>query len=150
MNIRQRTQSGFTLLELLLVLLIIGLLAGYVAPRIINKGDHARKITALQQINALELALKQYYMENGNYPSNEQGLKALIKKPDIDPIPKNWKRYWSKRTLPKDPWGRHYQYRNPGQKEDIDIYSMGQDKDSDEDDIGNWEKQSNSEGQEQE
>lgn len=142
MNTQKLKQNGFTLLELLVVLLIIGLLAGYVAPKVVGKGDQARQVAALRQINAIEGALNEYRIDNGRYPTAEQGLKALVSKPESQPIPNNWKRYWSKRTLPKDPWGREYQYRNPGEKEDIDIFSLGKDKDSEKDDIGNWDADS--------
>ena len=138
-NIMTRQHRGFTLLELLLVILIISLLIGFVAPKIAGKAEETRRVSALRQISALETALREYNIKYGTFPTTEQGLKALVQKPESEPVPKNWKRLLSKKTLPKDPWGRDYQYRYPGEKEDFDVFSFGKNKDSDDDDIGNWD-----------
>jgi len=141
-KISNHNSKGFTLLELLIVITIIGVLIGIVAPKVIGRGDDARQVAALNQVKVIENALKEYRIDNSRYPTTEQGLDALITKPESEPIPNNWKKYWSKRKMPKDPWGRKYQYRFPGEKEDIDVFSLGKDKDSDKDDIGNWEADS--------
>lgn len=141
---RLRNDHGFTLIELMVVILILGLLVAYVGPRVLGFSDKAKIDTSRAQISGLETALKLYKIDNGQYPSAEQGLSALVKKPTADPLPNNWKKkgYMGKRKLPKDPWGRDYQYANPTlheENQDIDVYSLGPDDKSDEDDIGNWQ-----------
>lgn len=121
---RQPNQSGFTLLELLIVLTIIGLLVGYVAPKYLNQlGKSEVKVTRAQ-IKALEDALEQYRLDVGSYPSSEQGLNALVTAP---PGVARWQGPYLKRNVPLDPWGSPYQYRSPGQHGDIDIFSFGAD-----------------------
>lgn len=125
MSIRYRTaQSGFTLLELLIVLTIIGLLVGYVAPKYLNQLGKSEVKVARAQIKAFEDALEQYRLDVGSYPSSEQGLNALVTAPPGVP---RWQGPYLKRNVPLDPWGAPYQYRSPGQHGDIDIFSFGAD-----------------------
>lgn len=115
--------KGFTLLELLVVIAIIGLLAGYIGPRYFAQLDKSQLGVARAQINALEKALDQYRLDMGHFPSTEQGLTVLTHHPDGE---KNWDGPYLKKEVPLDPWGRHYQYRNPGTNgRDVDIISYG-------------------------
>lgn len=131
--------AGFTLLELLVVLVIIGLLAGYVAPRYFAQVGKAEVKTARAQIDAFEKALDQYRLDTGHYPSSEQGLTALYGKPTDEP---NWQGPYLKKAAPQDPWGRNYIYRYPGEHADFDLFSYGKDGQlggsGEEADIGNW------------
>lgn len=134
--------KGFTLIELMVVLVILGVLAAVIAPRIMDRPDEARVIAAKQDIASLVQALKLYRLDNIRYPTTEQGLQALVSKPGIEPIPQNWKSGGYIEKLPKDPWGTPYVYLNPGRHGEIDVYSLGadgqpggEDKDAD---IGNW------------
>jgi len=133
--------QGFTLIELMVVILIIGLLLAYIGPKVFSSADKAKITTSRLQLNTLTQALKQYRLDNDQYPSAEQGLNSLIEKPSIEPVPRNWSLngYLEKTKLPLDAWGRSYQYLNPGTKGEIDVYSYGPDKDVDDDDIGNWQ-----------
>lgn len=133
---------GFTLIELMVVLVILGVLAAIIAPKIMDRPDEARIIAAKQDISSLVQALKLYRLDNIRYPSTEQGLQALVTKPTIEPIPANWKAGGYLERLPKDPWGNAYLFLNPGRNGEIDVYSLGPDgqqggegKDAD---IGNW------------
>ncbi len=134
--------KGFTLIELMVVLVILGVLAAMIAPKIMDRPDEARIVAARQDIATLVQALKMYRLDNIRYPSTEQGLQALVTKPAIDPIPENWKSGGYLEKLPKDPWGNAYVYLNPGRHGDIDVISLGADgqtggegKDAD---IGSW------------
>lgn len=134
--------KGFTLIELMVVLVILGVLAAIIAPKIMDRPDEARIIAAKQDIASIVQALKLYRLDNIRYPSTEQGLQALVAKSAIDPIPNNWKAGGYLERLPKDPWGNVYLYLNPGRNGEIDVISMGADgqtggegKDAD---IGNW------------
>ncbi|HNQ04425.1 MAG TPA: type II secretion system major pseudopilin GspG [Thiobacillaceae bacterium] len=134
--------KGFTLIELMVVLVILGVLAAIIAPRIMDRPDEARIIAAKQDIAGLMQALKLYRLDNIRYPTTEQGLQALVSKPGLEPIPQNWKSGGYLEKLPKDPWGTPYVYLNPGRHGEIDVYSLGadgqpggEDKDAD---IGNW------------
>jgi general secretion pathway protein G len=134
--------KGFTLIELMVVLVILGVLAAIIAPKIMDRPDEARIIAAKQDIASLLQALKLYRLDNIRYPTTEQGLQALVTKPDIEPVPNNWKSGGYLERLPKDPWGNPYLYLNPGRNGEIDVYSLGTDgqaggegKDAD---IGNW------------
>lgn len=118
-------QSGFTLIEIMVVVVILGILAAIVVPKIVSRPDEARVVKAKQDILAIENALDLYKLDNTFYPSTDQGLEALVKKPSSDPIPQNWKPYL--KNLPVDPWGRPYQYLNPGQHGSIDIFTYGAD-----------------------
>jgi len=132
---------GFTLIELLVVLVIIGVLGALIVPNLFSSLDDARVTAARTDINTLGQALKRYKLDNQRYPSTEQGLDALVHKPTTGSPPPNWKPYLDK--LPADPWGRSYQYLNPGVRGEIDVFSFGADgqpggegKDAD---IGSWQ-----------
>lgn len=139
---KRQKQSGFTLIEIMVVVVILGILAAIVAPNFLGKTDEARVIKAKQDIRALESALELYKLDNFNYPSTDQGLDALVNQPSGSPEAKNWKDGGYMKRLPKDPWGNEYQYLNPGVNGQIDIYSYGADgEEGGEDfnaDVGNW------------
>jgi general secretion pathway protein G len=126
-NVRQR--SGFTLLELVVVIIVLGLLAGIVAPQIINRLSEAKSTTARTQIELLSVALDGYRLDNGSYPTTEQGLAALREKPARAPVPGNWRGPYLRKAVPLDPWGRAYLYRAPGEKNPgaFDLESLGRD-----------------------
>ena len=124
-SVRQRLSAGFTLIELMVVLVIIGVLAALIVPNVLDRADDARATAAKTDVNNLMQALKLYRLDNQRYPTAEQGLQALLVKPTTGPIPSNWKSYLDK--LPNDPWGRPYQYLNPGVKGEIDVMSFGAD-----------------------
>ena len=134
-------QSGFTLIEIMVVVIIIGILAAIVAPNVIGRVDDAQITKAKAEIRNLESALKFYRLDNFQYPTSEQGLDALVTKP-ADPNIRNWKAGGYLDRLPKDPWGNDYQYLNPGQNGEIDIYSFGRDGrpggEGIDADMGNW------------
>ena len=134
-------QRGFTLIELMVVLVIIGVLAALIVPNVIERADDARVTAAKTDVNNLMQALKLYRLDNQRYPSAEQGLQALVVKPSGGPTPSNWKPYLDK--LPNDPWGRPYQYANPGVRGEIDVFSLGADGEPGGEgknaDIGSWQ-----------
>ncbi|MDH5533976.1 MAG: type II secretion system major pseudopilin GspG [Betaproteobacteria bacterium] len=127
MLIGLRTQRGFTLLEVMVVVVILGILAALVVPRIISRPDEARVLAAKQDIASLMQALKLYRLDTQRYPATEQGLQALVTKPTSGPISENWKTGGYIERLPKDPWGTPYQYLNPGVHGEIDVFSYGAD-----------------------
>ncbi len=133
-------QSGFTLIEVMVVVVILGILAAIVVPRVMDRPDAARTTKAQADIRALESALKLYKLDNFVYPNTDQGLQALISKPGGTPEPRNWKQYMDR--LPKDPWGSDYQYLSPGIQGAIDVFSQGADGQPGGDDanadVGNW------------
>ena len=130
--------KGFTLIEVMVVVVILSIMAVLVVPKIMNKPEQARKTTARQNIRIIESALKMYKLENYNYPSTDQGLEALVTKPSGSPEPKNYSKNGYIDRLPKDPWGNPYQYLSPGTHGEIDISSLGPDGVVSDDDIGNW------------
>ena len=133
---------GFTLIEVLVVVAILGILAALIVPKIISRPDEARISAARQDVATLAQALKLYKLDNLAYPTTDQGLQALVNKPAAAPIPTNWKTGGYVERLPKDPWGRDYRYLNPGLHGEIDIYSLGADGEpggeGNDADVGNW------------
>lgn len=139
---RQRNvRAGFTLVELMVVIVILGVLAALVVPRLVGRTDEARAVAAKQDIATVMQALKLYRLDNSRYPSNAQGLQALVTRPTIDPQPSNWKSYLDR--LPKDPWGNPYHYLSPGVHGEIDVFSLGADAQPGgsgvDADIGSWD-----------
>ncbi len=141
MRAKKLAAAGFTLIELMVVLVIIGVLAALIVPNVLDRADDARVTAARTDVNNLMQALKLYRLDNQRYPTSEQGLQALVARPTAGPVPPNWKPYLEK--LPNDPWGRPYQYLNPGVKGEIDVMSFGADgqaggegRDAD---VGSWQ-----------
>ena len=134
---------GFTLIEIMVVVAILGILAALVVPKIMGRPDEARIVAAKQDIAAIKQALNLYRLDNLRYPTTEQGLQALVEKPASGPAPANWKAGGYLERLPKDPWGAPYQYLNPGVRGEIDIFSLGADGatggEGNDADIGSWE-----------
>jgi general secretion pathway protein G len=132
---------AFTLIEVLVVVAILGILAAIVVPRIMDRPDEAKRVAARADIGAIVQALKLYRLDNGGYPTTDQGLVALVQKPTTNPVPGNWKKYLE--SVPKDPWGTDYQFLSPGVKGEIDVFSLGADRarggEGNAADIGNWE-----------
>ena len=132
---------GFTLVEIMVVVVIIGILAALIVPRVVGRGEEARGVAAKQDVSAIMQALKLYRIDNGRYPTSEQGLQALYAKPQSAPAPTNWKQYLDK--LPRDPWGNPYHYLNPGVRGEIDVFSLGADAQpggaGPDADIGSWD-----------
>ncbi|OJZ18298.1 MAG: type II secretion system protein GspG [Thiobacillus sp. 65-29] len=135
--------GGFTLIEIMVVVAILGILAALVVPKIMGRPDEARIVAARQDIAAIRQALNLYRLDNQRYPTTEQGLQALVEKPATSPIPANWKAGGYLERLPKDPWGAPYQYLNPGLRGEVDIYSLGADGATggagNDADIGSWD-----------
>lgn len=141
---RPAQQKGFTLLELVIVIAILGTLFALVVPNIMGEPDKAKVAAVKIDIRQISSSLQRYYLHNNRYPTTEQGLQALVTRPDSEPVPKNWSPNGYLDKLPKDPWGNTYLYISPGEKNGaFDLYSLGRDGQpggSDVDsDIGNWE-----------
>ena len=138
---KARRQRGFTLIELMVVLAIIGVLAALIVPNVLGRADDARVTAARTDVGNLMQALKLYKLDNQRFPTSAQGLNALTLKPTAEPVPGNWKPYLDK--LPADPWGRPYQYMNPGLKGEVDVLSFGADGqaggEGNNADIGSWQ-----------
>ena len=137
-------QKGFTLIEIMVVVVIISILAAFIVPKIMDRPDQARIVKAQSDIRVIETALKLYKLDNHVYPTTDQGLEALITRPNDDPEPtKNWKEGGYLDRLPQDPWGGEYLYLNPGRHSAIDIFSLGADGQPGgtgvNGDIGNWD-----------
>jgi general secretion pathway protein G len=130
-------QNAFTLIELMVVVVILGILAAVVVPRVMDRPEQARIVATKNNIRALQSALDMYKLDNYRYPTTDQGLEALIEAPRTGPRPGNWSRYLD--NVPHDPWGNEYLYLQPGKFGDIDIFSTGPNgRRGDEDDIGSW------------
>jgi general secretion pathway protein G len=132
--------AGFTLIELMVVVVILGILAMVVVPRVMDRPEQARRVAVQNDIQAIKSALDMYKLDNHRYPTTDQGLEALVEKPESGPPAPNWNGYLDK--VPKDPWGHPYQYLHPGKHGDVDIYSLGADGrkggEGPNADIGNW------------
>jgi general secretion pathway protein G len=142
---RIANRRGFTLIEIMVVIIILGILAMYVAPKLMGRPEEAKQVRAKMDIAALETALKLYKLDSGIYPGTEQGLLALVQRPESGVIPKKWRQggYLEKGKVPKDPWGNDYIYLSPGLKGDFDIISYGADGvpggENEHKDISNWD-----------
>jgi general secretion pathway protein G len=142
----RKDNRGFTLIELMVVVIILGILALYITPKIMGEPEKAKRVKAKMDIATLETALKMYKLDNGVYPSTEQGLQALVEPPETGTAPKKWREggYLEKHKVPKDPWGNDYVYISPGVNSDFDLSSYGKDgapggESEDDKDINNWE-----------
>jgi general secretion pathway protein G len=135
---RRSRQAGFSLIEIMVVVVIMGILAALIVPRVLDRPDQARQVAARQDIGGLMQALKLYRLDNGRYPTTQQGLQALVTRPENSA---NWRPYLER--LPNDPWGHPYQYLSPGVKGDVDVFSFGADGkaggEQNDADIGSWE-----------
>lgn len=136
-------QKGFTLIEIMVVVVILGILAAFVVPQVLSRPDEAKIVKAQQDVMRIESALDLYRLDNGDYPSQAQGLDALVHAPTISPVPSHYNPSGYLKRLPKDPWGNDYQYRNPGVYGEIDVFSLGADGQEGGEgknaDIGNWD-----------
>jgi len=124
---RRARRPGFTLVEVMVVVVILGLLATLVVPRVMGQGEQARRTAASVQIKEIEQALDLFRLDNGFYPTTEQGITALVTKPSLAPEPRNWRSGGYLKKVPVDPWGNSYLYRNPGDHGEIDLLSLGPD-----------------------
>lgn len=132
-------QKGFTLLEVMVVIVILGILASMVVPNLMGSQERANMQKAVSDVTALETSMAMYKMDNYKYPSTEQGLEALVEQTDVEPLPRRFPEGGYVKRLPNDPWGSEYQLLNPGENGAVDIFSMGPDGEAGtEDDIGNW------------
>ena len=140
--IKRTKNAGFTLIEIMVVVVILGILAGMVVPKFMDKPDQAKIVRAQSDIRSIESALNMYKLDNHKYPATDQGLLALVEKPSGGNEPKSWKQGGYLSRLPKDPWGNEYLYLSPGQHGQMDIYSLGADGqtggEGTDTDIGNW------------
>ena len=139
----RRNQRGFTLIEIMVVVVIMGIMAALVVPKLMGRADDARITAARQDISTINQALKLYKLDNQHYPTTEQGLQALVSKPTGGPAANNWKTGGYLDKLPKDPWGNPYQFLSPGIKGEVDVFSLGADGQpggvGNDADIGSWD-----------
>jgi general secretion pathway protein G len=137
-----KKKRGFSLIEIMVVVVILGILASIVVPKILSRPDEARAVKAKQDVLAIQNALELYKLDNGVYPTTDQGLLALVEKPTTNPVPRDWKPYL--KSLPVDPWARDYLYLNPGQHGEIDVFTYGAEGQPGGEginaEIGNWDK----------
>src|ERR1700712_1709133 len=140
---QKRRQRVFTLIEIMVVIAILGILAALIVPKIMSRPDEARRVAAKQDIGTIMQALNLYRLDNGRYPTQEQGLRALVEKPTTEPVPNNWKGGGYMDRVPMDPWGKEYQYLNPGVHGEGDVFSYGADSrpggEGNDSDIGSWQ-----------
>lgn len=138
----RKTNQGFTLIEVMIVVVILAILAAIIVPPLMRRPGEAKEVAAKQDILAIENAMDLYKLDNGFYPSTEQGIRALVVKPTTEPIPQNWETGGYLKNIPVDPWGHPYRYLNPGQHGEIDIFTYGQDNKpggtGENKTIGNW------------
>jgi general secretion pathway protein G len=138
-----KRECGFTLIEIMVVIVILGVLAALVVPSVLSRTDDARSVAARSDLAAIRQALKLYRLDNQRYPTTEQGLNALVTRPTEPPLPPNWKPGGYLEKLPRDPWGHPYQYLNPGVKSDVDVLTYGADGQAGgtgaDADIGSWD-----------
>ncbi len=139
----KKSENGFTLIEIMIVIIIMGILASYVAVKLTGQTEKARVTQARTQIESIKTALEMYHMDNGRYPSTDQGLQALVTEPTVGKLPRAWRKGGYLESYPKDPWGNEFFYLSPGEHGDYDISSFGNDgepggEDSDAD-INNWD-----------
>ncbi len=137
-SLQRQNQRGFTLIEIMVVIVILGILAAVVVPKIMSRPEEARIAKTKQDIRALETALDLYKLDNFNYPTTEQGLEALVTQPTTPPVPKRYREEAYLKKVPNDPWQNPYQFLNPGEHGAVDIFSLGPDQQLSDDDIGNW------------
>ena len=135
-------QQGFTLVEVMVVVVILAILAAIVVPQILKRPEEARITAAKQDISSIENALSLYKLDSGFYPTTNQGLQALVTKPGSSPVPENWSPGGYLKQIPVDPWGQQFKYMQPGQHGDIDVWSMGPPGGDDKGVIGNWQMKS--------
>ena len=139
----KKSSRGFTLIEIMVVIVIIAIMAALIVPKVMSRPDEARVTAARQDIGSISQALKLYKLDNMRYPTTEQGLQALVKKPATAPIPENWKGNGYLEKLPKDPWGETYKYLQPGLHGDVDVMSLGANREAggegNDADIGSWD-----------
>lgn len=134
-----KKQAGFTLLEIMVVIVILGILASMVVPNLLGNKEEAERQKVVSDITTLEGAMEMYKLNNSRYPTTDQGLEALVTKPEIDPIPRNFREGGYIKRLPNDPWGSPYLLLSPGENGQYDVFSAGLDgEEGTEDDIGNW------------
>jgi general secretion pathway protein G len=139
----KRHKAGFSLIEILVVLMILGLLISIIAPNVLGRADEARVQKVFADFSAIQTALRMYRLDNYDYPSSEQGLQALVERPALAPVPRNWKNDGYLESLPVDPWGNAYLYLSPGQNGAYDIFTFGADGvrggEGQNADLGNWQ-----------
>lgn len=133
-----RDARGFTLIEIMIVVVILAILAGIIVPRIMGRPEEAKRTKAQVDIKGIEGALNLYKLDTGIYPTTEQGLDALVTKPQIAPFPRKWKDGGYLAKVPIDPWGRPYQYLSPGEHGNFDVYSLGPDGDGKDAELQSW------------